>query len=980
VTFLRRVLPKSWFTDVDYDRREDIDWRDVWDPSVHPRLPGGTEHGGEFTSGGGGAGGGLGISSGLPSGGFSTASHTNVPTPKAAVVQKHGGAKKLASLVAKHLQTGEDPHLTAQAIKAYGNAYVNAGYASYANSLLSHVEQAHGMAAGTLGKAKAAAPMGKGGPAPQGAPSEAEMAAMHAAAEADEPAPDEDEWDKPSPTEQQVALGNTAAGTDPKKLQAIAGDPAALNELSDSAHKLGITVMGHVTKEAKAAKSEVGTWTDPSGYKMIQNHLNGVQTSPHAAEVADKLQKAILSTELLSPVNTYRGVHGPQLDMISAMQPGDVWTQKGFAGSTLDPKRATHYAKGGQGGDMIHMVLPKGSKALYVSNPALNSWEAEREMLLPAGSTFKYIGKTTINLPQYDYSGKKVGEGGPVTLHQVEVMQPGSPEFEAAHPRGEGGKFVAKPGAEAEADAKAAAATPPSPAVPMTLQPDPYSAAQKEIHQIATSAEGTATGWSNEEKIEALKDGLDDNTYSIPEDVEFAKAWITHLGGQPVEIGKYAGTVPASAVENIAQSTATNHNQKLQILNELKAKAVELNHDPTQIDLGISMLQQKQKDFEQSLPMPDGTAVQQEMWEVAANPGFKHETKIAQVQSDIDSMNEGPGKEYNKQLLAHLKGETYTPSAPAPKGPDPYPGSKGQQAIYEYATHPDPGVTVAEKISGIKSVLAHPNAGPQTQAFGEQWIAALDPSQAATPAAAPTPAPAPAPTPTPAAKPWASLETINNVHGRAAKPPKNVIRGNKKLARIQNAYDWEAKAAQPPSTSTPEAQKIAPSIKKAFWNKVDGGVKQSISLYGGSDYYDINGSLRGDPNYPMTPKVQGWINDMDQLFYDDAAATTEHMIVRRGEDTPKADIDRWKIELAKGDKACLNTRSGYTSASVADQSAFSSKPVQWHFVVPKGTRILGIAGTVGHHENEILFPHGQQTEIYEMWEADGQQHIKAILR
>ena len=963
MTFLRRVLPKSWFTDVDYDRREDIDWRDAWDPSVHPRLPGGTEHGGEFTSGGGGAGGGLGISSGLPSGGFSTASHTNVPTPKAAVVQKHGGAKKLASLVAKHLQTGEDPHLTAQAIKAYGNAYVNAGYASYANSLLSHVEQAHGMAAGTLGKAKAAAPMGKGGPPPQGAPSAAEMAAMHVAAEADEPAPDEDEWDEPSPAAAPgVQLVNTAAGTDPDKLEEIAGDPAALNALSDSAHKLGVTVMGHPTKEAKAAKSEIGTWTDPSGYKMIQNHLNGVQTSPHAAEVADKLQKAILSTELLSPVNTYRGVHGPQLDMISAMQPGDVWTQKGFAGSTLDPKRATHYAKGGQGGDMIHMVLPKGSKALYVSNPALNSWEAEREMLLPAGSTFKYIGKTTINLPQYDYSGNKVGEGGPVTLHQVEVMQPGSPEFEAAHPRGEGGKFVAKPGAEAEADAKVIAATPPKPAA----------------HQgVDTLAE--APGLSLADKIAGIKNYMMTTQSLAPESAhEYAAAKIAELVTQ--QKAEQAQKVPAAAVQAIVDDPDTNHNQKLKTLQDLKWAAEQAGHDPTEIDLATSVLQQKQKEFEQSLPMPDGTAVQQEMWEVAANPGFKQETKIKQVQSDIDSMNEGPGKEYNKQLLAHLKGETYTPSAPAPQGPDPYPGSKGQQAIYEYATHPDPGVTTAEKISGIKSVMAHPNAGPMTQEFGEKWIAALDPSQAATPAAAPTPAPAPAPTPTPAAKPWASLETINNVHGRAAKPPKNVIRGNKKLARIQNAYDWEAKAAQPPSTSTPEAQKIAPSIKKAFWNKVDGGVKQSISLYGGSDYYDINGSLRGDPNYPMTPKVQGWINDMDQLFYDDAAATTEHMIVRRGEDTPKADIDRWKIELAKGDKACLNTRSGYTSASVADQSAFSSKPVQWHFVVPKGTRILGIAGTVGHHENEILFPHGQQTEIYEMWEADGQQHIKAILR
>jgi hypothetical protein len=35
---------------------------------------------------------------------------------------------------------------------------------------------------------------------------------------------------------------------------------------------------------------------------------------------------------------------------------------------------------------------------------------------------------------------------------------------------------------------------------------------------------------------------------------------------------------------------------------------------------------------------------------------------------------------------------------------------------------------------------------------------------------------------------------------------------------------------------------------------------------------------------------------------------------------------------------------------------------------------------VGHHEQEIMLDHGQQIEIYEMWEAGGKTHVKAHVK
>ena len=47
-----------------------------------------------------------------------------------------------------------------------------------------------------------------------------------------------------------------------------------------------------------------------------------------------------------------------------------VFGSQGFFATTLDPKRATHYAAMKNSKDLVHVVVPEGHQALYVSHPS----------------------------------------------------------------------------------------------------------------------------------------------------------------------------------------------------------------------------------------------------------------------------------------------------------------------------------------------------------------------------------------------------------------------------------------------------------------------------------------------------------------------------------------------------------------------------------------------------------------------------------
>jgi hypothetical protein len=209
-------------------------------------------------------------------------------------------------------------------------------------------------------------------------------------------------------------------GTSPDELKKHSADSDALARMSDSAHEVGMNqlhgkrgpILGRDQTEA------VQRWTTPE-YREINNHLRGTDHSKRAAKVAGHLQSAILDHSLEHSVHAYRGVHGPQAESLNKLNSGDKFSYPGFHAMTIDPKRATHFAKGE---DMIHTVVPKGHPALYSSHPEINSWTQERELTLPHHSSFKYLGHEQIDMPEYHYTGTPTGRNRSIRLHHVEVM------------------------------------------------------------------------------------------------------------------------------------------------------------------------------------------------------------------------------------------------------------------------------------------------------------------------------------------------------------------------------------------------------------------------------------------------------------------------------------------------------------------------------------------------------------------------------
>jgi len=334
------------------------------------------------------------------------------------------------------------------------------------------------------------------------------------------------------------------------------------------------------------------------------------------------------------------------------------------------------------------------------------------------------------------------------------------------------------------------------------------------------------------------------------------------------------------------------------------------------------------------------------------------ENKIQHMKDKIDAGIMSPeADDYANAWIEHLSGEAVAVPAPepTPTGPMPHPDSAPQKAVYAIANGAG---TNAEKADKIKAEAAGMYPGGYAKAYADEWITALG-GDPATPA---KPAPAPA-KPKAAAKPKAPPANANSVKAPAARAAKGEA--------------LEASAKRPTSTSNAESVKIAPSLSPEFWQKIPAKTKASVASYGGHAYTSINTALRG---IDASEASKQHIENLDDLFYHDESITTEPVMVVRGEDTPSTLIAEWKAALTKGWPPCIYTRTGYTSASMAHSPAFSSKPVWLHFAAPKGTRMVGLAGLVGHHENEVLLQHGQTMEVYEIYEANGKTHVKCTLK
>ena len=113
----------------------------------------------------------------------------------------------------------------------------------------------------------------------------------------------------------------------------------------------------------------------------------------------DALDKAIETAPPLSEeLVTYRGVKGNGLDFFEALKVGDVYEDKGFTSTTIDPGVAQQF--GGSlpyyDGLVFRMKLPSGTKGIFPSgyHEPMYGWTpsmTEAEFLLPRGSKFKVL-------------------------------------------------------------------------------------------------------------------------------------------------------------------------------------------------------------------------------------------------------------------------------------------------------------------------------------------------------------------------------------------------------------------------------------------------------------------------------------------------------------------------------------------------------------------------------------------------------------
>lgn len=366
-------------------------------------------------------------------------------------------------------------------------------------------------------------------------------------------------------------------------------------------------------------------------------------------------------------------------------------------------------------------------------------------------------------------------------------------------------------------------------------------------------------------------------------------------------------------------------------------------------------------------PEPNAASGPQQVLHGIATGYASTEDKVEKMKAVMqDMLDQGmsptaPTLQFGEAWIKSLGGtpliaEPQEPAAPAaPSGPMPHPDSAPQKAVYALATGAG---TNAEKAEKIKAEAAGMYQGGYAKAYADEWITALggDPATPVKPAVA-------APKPKVAAKPKTPPANANSVKAPAARAAKGEA--------------LEASAKRPTSTDSAESAKIAPSLSPEFWKAIPAATKQSVASYGGSGYTGINMALRGEQASEASKKH---VENLDDLFYHDESVTTEPVMVVRGEDTPVTLIAEWKAALTKGWPPCIYTRTGYTSASMAHSPAFSGKPVWLHFAAPKGTRMVGLAGLVGHHENEVLLQHGQTMEVYEIYEANGKTHVKCTLK
>jgi phage-related protein (TIGR01555 family) len=323
------------------------------------------------------------------------------------------------------------------------------------------------------------------------------------------------------------------------------------------------------------------------------------------------------------------------------------------------------------------------------------------------------------------------------------------------------------------------------------------------------------------------------------------------------------------------------------------------------------------------------------------NPHSGYQVKMFNfaLSGDLESLKEmSPISEsaqaYQKQLLKDLEGGAAPTKKEPPKLTEPHPDSENQKKLYALAKAGD--------LTSLKAQIGLHNPSSFTYKYGMQLLKELG---------------ANAPASTEAPKPEENLST----------PPVS----SKRYQRAKEAY---AKAKQFSSTKAEGASAAVPSLKSNFWDNLPSTARSAFSSYTGSAYDEINEALRkwGSAN----PSVVKKIDAMDEAFEHESSATTEDVIVRRGEMVPADMVAKWAETLKSGIPVRF-TKDGFISTSLANKAAFSGN-TYFEMVVKKGTKAIGVDTISGHNEDEVLLRHGQSFEVFEIEKINvygKEQHI-----
>lgn len=176
------------------------------------------------------------------------------------------------------------------------------------------------------------------------------------------------------------AMGKVKDYTDPKN-----EPPAFTSIYNDAIHDSGVFKASSLSQSIKNAIKE---YTGPA-YAQINGALRtSKKLGSNKQNVVNKLNEAFAQPEAKANENftVYRGITSSQLQHLAM---GSTITDKGFVSASSDVNEAKKFA--GTAGALMEIRVKKGQPAMSVKNTS--AFPSEMEVMLPANTSFKVVGK-----------------------------------------------------------------------------------------------------------------------------------------------------------------------------------------------------------------------------------------------------------------------------------------------------------------------------------------------------------------------------------------------------------------------------------------------------------------------------------------------------------------------------------------------------------------------------------------------------------